>query len=138
MRLVLDGSITLAWCFRDEATPAIDAIMMSAARDGAIVPAIWRLEVANGLRSAIRRRRMEAIQRDAFLAALGEMNVETDLDTDRYAWSATVQLADRHGLTPYDACYLELAIRAGLPLASLDGALGAAARAEKVRLIDAR
>ena len=135
MRLVLDGSITLAWCFRDEATPAIDALMLSAARVGAIVPGIWRLEVANGLRSAMRRRRMTESERDEILVALRDMEIETDPDTDRFAWPTTQRLADLHGLTPYDASYLELALRMKLPLGSLDNALCHAARAEAVAVV---
>lgn len=137
MRLVLDGSLTMAWCFRDEATPAIDDVILFAAREGAVVPAIWRLEVANGLRSAIRRGRMTGSERDTILVALQEMNIETDPETDRFAWSTTVHLADRHGLTPYDASYLELALRLRLPLGSLDVALCHAARAESVKVVGA-
>lgn len=127
MILVLDGSYTLAWCFEDETNPAIDATMLRAAAQGAIVPAIWRLEVANGLNAGVRRGRLTSARRDAVLAALAQMGIATDPDTDRHAWSGTVRLADAHGLTIYDASYLELAIRRNLPLATLDAALVRAA-----------
>lgn len=135
MNLVLDGSVTLAWCFADETTPAIDALMLRVAREGATAPAIWRLEVANGLRSAMRRGRVTKETRDGHLADLRDMNIESDPETDRFAWSTTLRLADRHGLTPYDASYLELALRLNLPLASLDRALRDAAQAEGVPLL---
>lgn len=135
MSLVLDGSVALAWCFADETTAAVDEIMLRAARDGAVVPSIWRLEVANGLRSGIRRGRLTAAQRDDLLASFREIMIETDTETDRLAWSTTLNLADRHGLTPYDASYLDLARRRGLPLASLDRALRGAAEVEKVPLL---
>ncbi|HWK47312.1 MAG TPA: type II toxin-antitoxin system VapC family toxin [Stellaceae bacterium] len=123
MSLVLDGSAALAWCFDDESTPAIDTVMLRVAADGAVVPALWRLEVANGLHSGIRRGRVTPAQRDAVLTALAEMDIRTDPETDRYAWSTTVRLAERYRLTIYDASYLELAQRLSLPLASLDKAL---------------
>lgn len=129
MTLVLDGSAALAWCFEDEGSPAIDAVMLQVAAEGAVVPAIWRLEVANGLQSAVRRTRLTASVRDAMLAALAEMDIATDPETDRYAWTTTQRLAERHGLTLYDACYVELAQRLSLPLATLDAAMRAAGRA---------
>ncbi len=135
MSLVLDGSVALAWCFSDETTPVIDEVMLRAARNGAVVPSIWRLEVANGLRSAIRRRRLTASARDDLLAAFTEMRIDTDTDTDRQAWTTTLILADRHGLTPYDASYLDLACRRRIPLASLDRILRSAAQAEDVPLL---
>jgi predicted nucleic acid-binding protein len=127
--LVLDGSAALAWCFEDESTPAVDAVMMQVAREGAVVPAIWRLEVANGLQSGVRRRRLTPSRRDALLAALAEMDIAADAETDRYAWTTTVRLAERHSLTIYNASYVELAQRLSFPLATLDAAMRNAGRA---------
>ena len=129
MSLVLDGSAALAWCFEDESTTAIDAVMMQVAGEGAVVPAIWRLEVANGLQSGIRRGRLTASKRDGLLAALAEMDIAADAETDRYAWTTTVRLAERHSLTIYDASYVELAQRLSFPLATLDAAMRNAGRA---------
>lgn len=109
--------------------------MLRAARNGAVVSAIWRLEVANGLRSAIRRRRLTESARHDLLVAFTEMGIDTDTETDRQAWTSTLILADRHGLTPYDASYLDLACRRRMPLASLDRALRSAADAENVPLL---
>lgn len=134
MSLVLDGSVALACCFSDETTPVIDEVMPGAARDGAVVPSIWWLEVANGLRSGIRRGRLTASARNDLLAAFTDMRIDADIDTDRQAWTTTLILADRHRLTSYDASCLDLACRRGLPLASLDRALRAAAEAENVPL----
>jgi len=133
--LVLDGSAVLAWCFEDESTPAIDAVMMRVAEAGAVVPAIWRLEVANGMQAAIRRGRLSAPKRDALLDALADMDITTDAETDRYAWSTTVRLAERHNLTIYDASYLELAQRLNLALASLDKDLRQAAQSAGLPLL---
>lgn len=95
---------------------------------GGLAPAIWRLEVANGLRSAVNRQRISSAYRDAVIARLAVLDIVADLETDRQAWRATAGLSARLGLTPYDAAYLELASRERLPLVTLDRALTAAAR----------
>ena len=102
------------------------------AGQGALVPALWRLEVANSLTMATRRGRIDAAFRNAALADLAVLDIATDPYTDDAAWLATLQIADRHRLTLYDAAYLELASRRLLPLATLDRALQAAALAEGV------
>jgi predicted nucleic acid-binding protein len=132
--LVLDGSAVLAWCFEDETTPAIDALMLNVAANGAWVPNLWRLEVANGMQSGIRRRSLTAEKRQALLAALTDMHITTDGETDRHAWYTTTALADELRLTLYDASYLELAIRRRLALATLDSALAEAAKRKSVPL----
>lgn len=99
------------------------------------VPSLWRLEVANSLQMAVRRRRIDAAFRDASLADLALLNIGTDPDTDAFAWSTTLQLAAAHGLSVYDAAYLELAQRMALPLASLDDELRTAGRALGVALL---
>ena len=120
MSLVLDASLTLAWFFKDERTPAADAVLTEVAEKGAVVPALWRLEVANALQMALRRKRIDAAFRDSALTQLSRLSISADPDTDAYAWSVTLQLADRFQLTLYDAAYLELAQRRRLPLATLD------------------
>lgn len=135
MSLVLDASLTVSWFFADEQTPHGMAVLDRVSRQGAVVPSLWRLEVANALQMAVRRRRMDRSFRDSNLADLGAMNIEIDGQTNVQAWSATVRLADAHDLTIYDAAYLELALRRKLPLATLDAALAAAARAERIPLI---
>ena len=137
MSLVIDSSMTLAWCFEDEKTAASLAVLARVAEAGAIAPALWRLEVANGLQMAVRRKRITAAYRDASLADLRALFIAIDPQTDHHAWTATLQLADRHDLTLYDAAYLELAQRRNLPLATLDGKLATAARGENVALIGA-
>jgi predicted nucleic acid-binding protein len=134
MSLVLDSSVTLAWIHPDELTGALRAVFEQVTDAGAWVPALWRLEVANVLEMGVRRRKHTADFRDATLADLAEFPIRLDPETDRQAWSATVRLAATHGLTVYDATYLELAQRRGLPLATLDKDLRAAARAEGIIL----
>jgi len=126
MSLVLDSSATLAWIFGDETTQAIRKVFDQVVERGAVVPALWRLEVANSLTTAARRGRIELAFRDSALADLGELGVIVDAETDANAWGATLSVADRCRLTVYDAAYVELAQRRGLPLATLDGAMAAA------------
>jgi len=102
---------------------------------GAWVPGIWRLEVAKVLEMGLRRGRTDADFRDAALGDLAALPIEVDVETDRQAWSATVRLAATRKLTLYDAAYLELARRRGLPLATLDKELREAAVAEGVLLL---
>jgi predicted nucleic acid-binding protein len=133
--LVLDASLALTWYFQDEATSATDTILDRVAETGAVVPALWRLEIANGLQVAVRRRRISVAYRDASLAELTQMQIDTDSETDVHAWSATLRLAEKHELTLYDAAYLELAQRRRLPLATLDRELRRAAETLSVTVL---
>ena len=135
MSVVLDSSITLAWFFEDERTAAADAVLGHVVKSGAIVPSLWRLEIANALQMAVRRKRIKAAFRDASLADLRALDVATDPETDRQAWATTLHLAERFRLALYDAAYLELAQRLGLPLATLDQELRAAGGALGVKLL---
>jgi predicted nucleic acid-binding protein len=126
---VLDSSATLAWIYSDETTEPIRRLFEAVADDGAVVPALWRLEVANSLTVAVRRGRIDANFRRAALTDLALLDITTDHHTDVHAWGETLNVADRFQLTVYDAAYLELAQRRALPLATLDSALGSAARA---------
>lgn len=135
MSLVLDSSATLAWIYQDEVSDATRLIFETVANSRAWVPSIWRLEIANGLQTGIRRGRIDEAYRDLALDDLALLDITVDQDTDRYAWSTTLHLADRFGLTLYDAAYLELAQRRSLPLASLDEELRKAGRSLDVPLI---
>jgi predicted nucleic acid-binding protein len=125
--LVLDSSVTLAWMLSDETNDGVRQVFRSVAETGAVVPAHWRLEVANALTIAMRRKRIDAEFRRAALADLALLEIATDQQTDARAWSETLVLADRFRLTAYDAAYLELAQRRSLPIATLDGELRDAA-----------
>jgi predicted nucleic acid-binding protein len=96
---------------------------------------LWRIEVANVLEMKVRGRRNDAVFRDNALTNLSLLPISIDQETDRQAWGATLRLAERHRLTLYDAVYLELALRRGIPLATLDIELRAAAKAEGVGLL---
>jgi predicted nucleic acid-binding protein len=130
--LVLDSSATLAWIYDGEATGPIRVVWERIADTGAVVPALWRLEVANSLTVAIRRHRIDAEFRQSALADLAALDIIVDQQTDAQAWADTLALADRYRLTLYDAAYLEVAQRRQLPLATLDAELVAAAKAAGV------
>lgn len=125
--LVLDASVTLAWLLDDEADAATHALFERVIAEGAIVPSLWRLEVANALLAAARRKRISFAVVDNSLADLAVLPIETDSETDARAWQETQKLARQHDLTMYDAAYLELALRLKCPLATLDKALQNAA-----------
>lgn len=135
MSLVLDSSVILAWVYGDESTPAVRQVVELLINEGGWVPSLWRLEVANVLQMGVRKGRHNAAFRDATLADLASLPIALDPETDRQAWTATLRLAERYRLTMYDAAYLELAQRRGLPLASLDSELRAAADREDVGLL---
>ncbi|MDP3000657.1 MAG: type II toxin-antitoxin system VapC family toxin [Bryobacterales bacterium] len=135
MSMVLDSSATLAWVYSDEITEPIRHVFDLVSERGAWVPGLWKLEVANILEMGVRRGRHDAAFRDSTLADLALLPISVDTETDRQAWGATLQLSDRHRLTLYDAAYLELALRRGLPLASLDAELRRAAQTEGVVVV---
>ena len=137
MSLVIDASLTMAWYFDDESTDATDALLDRVTSSGAVVPGLWRLEIANAFQTAVRRQRIDAVYRDTSLAELSYMPITIDADTNAYAWSTTLRLAERFSLTLYDAAYLELAQRCSLPLATLDRDLRRAAPAVNVELFGA-
>ena len=134
MSVVIDSSVTLAWFFEDERSDETENVLDQVATAGAIVPSLWRLEIANGFQSALRRKRITVAFRDASLANLRAFPMVVDTETDRHAWGSTLALSERFGLTSYDASYLELAQRLRLPLASLDRELRTACRALRVSL----
>jgi len=135
MSVVIDASLTIAWYFDDETTAATDSILDRVSEAGAVVPTLWRLEVANAFQTALRRQRVTALYRDQSLAELSRMPITIDPETETCAWSTTLRLAERFALTLYDAAYLELAQRRGLPLATLDRDLRTAGSALGMALL---
>lgn len=126
---VLNCSVTMAWFFEGEATPATDALLDQLNKGGqAIVAQHWPLEVGNTLLMGERRKRTSAADSAHFIGILTSLAIETDKETGALANSATLALARSHGLTLYDGAYLEIAIRRNLPLATLDKQLRAAAK----------
>ncbi len=129
--------MAIAWLFDEEQTEAAHAVMRRVVAEGAIVPSLWRLEIANVLRNAVRRGRCTEAYVDRSLARLARLAIERDEETDDHAWGSTRTLARKENLSLYDAAYLELAIRRGMSLASCDKALIAAAVRRKVEVFAA-
>ena len=121
--IIIDCSITMSWCFSDEATPATMAIQDRLVSERALVPMHWFLEVTNVLAMAERHRRISRTKSSHFLTLLDTMDIEVDAETAGRAFVHLLPLCRSHGLTSYDAAYLELALRRRLPLASLDDRL---------------
>ena len=126
---VLDGSVTMAWYFADESNPYADSVLSALEHGRAVVPSLWPLEVANTVLVGERRKRSTEAQATAWLGILDTLSIEVDGETTPHAWSGTLALARSQNLSAYDAAYLELAMRRGLPLATLDGKLKNAAQA---------
>ena len=132
--LVIDCSVTMAWYFKDEATPYTNAVRAMLATERAAVPALWPLEVANVLLMGERRKRSTQAQATRWLRLLSALPIAVDTQTPALAFDPILNLARSHNLTAYDAAYLELAIRLGLPLAARDDVLEKAAAAVGVTL----
>ena len=135
MSLVVDNSVALAWCFEDEHTEPVMALLDRVAEHGAFAPSLWPLEALNGLLMAERKKRLDASRRNSLVGFLRALPITLDQETAYQAWTATVRLAERYRLSVYDAAYLELARRRKLPLATLDHDLIKAAKAAGVTLL---
>jgi len=130
--------LTMAWCFEDEASPETDEIQDWLTADArAHVPTLWHLEIANVLWACERRKRITEADSVRFLAVLEALNIMTDHQTEQHAGQKTLGLARQHGVSVYDAAYLELAMRLGLPLASKDETLRKAAQAVGLSILPA-
>ncbi len=127
--------MVLAWCFEDEQTPAVMDVLDRLTQTGAVAPPLWPMEALNGLLSAERRRRIDADKRRVLAGFLRDLPVTLDVQMTEQAWTATIALAERFRLTVYDACYLEVAQRRRLPLATLDYALSVAADGLRIAVL---
>lgn len=135
--LVLDASVALAWCFDDEATAATQEVLVRLDVATAIAPSLLPLEIANVLALAERRKRISPSRVSEFVELIGTLAIEIEEQTSSRALHDVLNLARSEALTAYDASYLELAMRHGLPLASKDVALRQAATRLGVPLLDA-
>ena len=132
---VLDASTALAWCFKDETSTNADRAQQILADSVALVPRIWHAEVANGLLAGERRRHIDSTDLERSLNLLRTFDIRTDSDDLAGRLLEIIRLARRHRLSFYDSVYLDLAMREGLPLATVDTALARAAQAVGVTLI---
>ena len=133
MNFVLDASVALCWLLGDGTasirTYAVSVLeAMKAEGNRAVVPVIWNLELANVIAKAEQKGLLVEAQSEAFLEMLAGLDIDIDSDTVSTALSDTLQIARRYRLSAYDASYMELSLRSGIPLATLDQDLQKAAR----------
>jgi predicted nucleic acid-binding protein len=134
--LVLDASMAVAWCFEDETTPLTEAVFDNLTNGAqAVAPALWPYEVANSLAVAERRRRINLAGIGQFLERLAKFPISIDPGVASRAFGQVLSIAREHNLSVYDAAYLELALRSGLPLATLDRNLRVAAKVAGVKVL---
>jgi len=134
-RFVLDNSIVMSWCFEDENDALAESTLERLQDDIALVPAIWPLEVGNVLLVAERRRRLSEADSVRFLAMLTALPIQAEPETPRRAMGQILSLAREHKLSTYDASYLDLTMREGVPIATLDQGLRRAAKNCRVALL---
>ncbi len=132
--LIIDSSVAIAWCFPDEQDTYSQSVLDALATERAIVPDLWHLEVANTLMVGERRKRSTQANTVTWLGFLTSLPISIDEETRSHAFGDTLSLAREHNLSVYDAAYLELAMRRGLPLATLDDKLKSTAQAAGVAL----
>ena len=135
-RFVVDNSVVMSWCFEDEGNSYAEVVLESLEFAEAFVPAIWPLEVGNVLLVAERKKRLSHAAVVRFLALLGSLPITVEQETPERMLKEIVSLAREHGLSTYDASYLDLAMKLDLPLATQDRSLAKAAKKCKVPAFD--
>lgn len=135
MNFVLDASVALLWLAPETNPSGADyaaATLVALKESQAVVPSLLALEIANVVAKLEFRGVVTEADSQRYIALLGRLNITTDQATAAHALGDTLNLARRYRLSAYDAAYLELALRTGLPLATLDADLGKAATASGV------
>jgi predicted nucleic acid-binding protein len=132
---VIDNSVVMAWCFKDETNQYADAILDSLEVITAVVPSIWPLEVGNVLLAAERKKRLSEADSVRFIALLTELPITIEQEPSERILKEILALARKHQLSSYEAPYLDLAMRKGLPIATLDNGLIKAAKKSQVPIV---
>ncbi len=125
---VMDNSVSMSWCFQDEANEYSDAVLERLVEASALVPSVWPLEAVNVLLVAERKQRITESDSIRFLTLLSQLPISVEYDRHEEIMKDILTLARANSLSSYDASYLDLAMREGLPLATLDKGLIEAAR----------
>ena len=133
---VIDNSVVMAWCFEDEANSYADTIQDMLIENKAFVPAIWPLEVTNVLLVAERKKRISKAGSGHFTALLSQLPIEVEPSDTDTIFHETISLARQYMLSSYDASYIELAIRKGLPIATQEKAIIRAAKKIQIEIIN--
>jgi predicted nucleic acid-binding protein len=136
-RIVIDASVALAWCFDDEASDHAEKVLAALRNTTALVPTIWAIEIANGILVGERRRRINSDQVAEFLELVNALSIVEEGRPIEYHFNHILLLARKHQLSSYDACYIDLALRHGLSLATQDAQLKRVAETLDVPLFPA-
>jgi len=132
---VVDNSVVMTWCFSDATNKYSDTILDSLNTSTALVPSIWPLEVGNVLLVAERRKRLTEADSTRFIALLSELPIVIEQEQPERMMKDILALARKYKISTYDASYIDLAMRKGLPIASLDKDLRKAARRSRVAML---
>lgn len=125
---VVDNSVVMSWCFHDETDKYADAVLGYLENYSAFAPAIWPLEVSNVLLVAQRRNRISQADSSRFISLLTELPIFVEQESPERMFSEIFALGRECKISSYDASYLDLAMRKGLPLATMDKKIILAAR----------
>jgi len=131
---VIDNFVVMSWCFRDESNDYADIVLDNLQKSTAVVPPVWPLEVANVLLVAERRKRLSEADTIRFVTLLNQLPITVEEGQSEKMMLEILALAREHKLSSYDASYLDLAMRKGLSIATLDRGLRAAAKKTKVQI----
>jgi predicted nucleic acid-binding protein len=132
---VVDNSVVMSWCFEDQANPYSDSVLERLTEAVAYVPAVWSLEVVNVLLAAERKQYIREADSVRFISLLSQLPIYVEYESPEKAMKDLLGLARAHHLSSYDASYLDLAMRKGLPLATLDKNLRRAASSTHVTIL---
>ncbi|MGD0302805.1 MAG: type II toxin-antitoxin system VapC family toxin [Bryobacteraceae bacterium] len=132
--MVVDASVALAWCFPDEGSNEADNVLLALDSLSILVPAIWSLEVTNGILVGERSKRLHQPEIQRFSTLLQNLSIIQDAQSAEENLTNVLPLAREYGLSAYDAAYLEISLRHGAPLATLDQKLMKAARRAGARI----
>jgi predicted nucleic acid-binding protein len=132
---VVDNSVVMSWCFKDEVNPYADSVLNRLTEASAYVPSVWPLEVVNVLLAAERRKILSQADSVRFINLLLQLPIFVEHGSPERVTKDLLGLARAHDLSSYDASYLDLAMKKGLPLATSDKKLRAAAQSVKVPIL---
>jgi predicted nucleic acid-binding protein len=135
-QFVVDNSVVMSWCFKDETNNYADTVLDMLIESAAVVPSIWLLEVVNVLIVAERKKRLSESDSIRFLTLLSQLPIVVEYERPDMM-KELLALARSNNLSSYDASYLDLAMRKGFPIATLDNKLIEAARRIDVPILTA-
>ena len=132
---VVDNSVVMSWCFKDETNQYADAILDCLSEATAFVPSIWPLEVVNVLLVAERKKRLSEADSVRFITLLSQLPIIVEHERPERMMKDLLALARSNNLSSYDASYLDLSMRKGIPIATLDTRLIEASKKTNIPIL---